>query len=56
MTPKNWTWASMGWGAPQSVPREVPDTDRKEETVLTDRYGRPLLVRRPRPLGFRPPR
>lgn len=56
MKPKNWTWSGMGWGAPQSIPREVPDADRTEKVLLTDRYGRPLIIKQARPIGFRPPR
>lgn len=33
----------------------APDHVQKHEVLLVDPTGRPLIVRSPRPLGFRPP-
>jgi hypothetical protein len=46
-----------GYGeAPHSIPVLMPDREEKPETLLVDPRGKPLLIRAPRPLGFRPER
>ncbi len=49
-----------GWGEKELIasakaapPSSVPDNASKEEVVLVDKFGHPLVVRRPRPVGFR---
>jgi hypothetical protein len=32
----------------------APDRKEWKATLLVDRFGKPLLVREPRPVGFRP--
>ena len=51
--PRNATWAEMGWGAPQSIPHLVPDRKEDSETLLYGPKGEPILIRKPRPVGFR---
>ncbi len=38
-----------------TAPLQVPDQAQKRETVLYGPRGEPLVVREPRPVGFRPP-
>ena len=33
----------------------LPENEQKREVLLVDRNGRPLLVKEPRPIGFRKP-
>jgi len=37
------------------APIDVPDNDQKRETVLYGPRGEALLIREPRPIGFRHP-
>ena len=54
--PKDWTWSGMGWGRPESIPRDVPDA-KPPETLLVGPDGKtPILVKQPRTIGFRPER
>lgn len=58
--PHGYTWGDLGWRTPpQSIPHATPDPDRRDvdQTVLVQHDGKtPLIVRRARPLGFRPDR
>lgn len=48
-------WSEMGrdWGRPESIPQQIPDRKEQPETLLVDHRNRPILVRQPRPFGFR---
>lgn len=41
---------------PHSVPQQMPDRKEMPETVLYGPKGQPLVVKVPRPFGFRPER
>ena len=46
-------WESNPETTPPAPPTSIPDNEAKRETLLFDRRGRPLVVRAPRPVGFR---
>ena len=47
----NW----YGMPLPTSVPHYMPDRKEKDDTLLVNHKGQPILIRRPRHLGFRNP-
>jgi hypothetical protein len=55
---RNYTWGAMGMPRPESIPHQMPDNgwSQVSQTILVDARNRPILVKEPRPLGFRPPK
>jgi len=43
------------WLSPNETRPQVSDNAQSREVLLVDRYGKPLIVREPRPVGFRKP-
>jgi hypothetical protein len=54
MKPKGARWDHMGWAPPSTIPHTIPDRKETPETLLVGPKGEPLIVRKPRPFGFRP--
>lgn len=53
--PGGYTWGVLGLPSPTAIPQQMPDRKDQPETLLVDQRGRPILVRQPRPFGFRKP-
>lgn len=48
-------WEEDMMARSQAVPTTAPDNAVEAKTLLVDHRGRPLVVARPRRIGFRPP-
>lgn len=51
-----WEWEEDRLQRSRNNPTQVPDETTSKETMLVDTRGRPLIVKEPRKVGFRPPR
>lgn len=49
-------WEETRLGRSRTNPTQASDNTVTETTLLVDATGKPLVVRKPRSVGFRPPR